>query len=330
MSLINKVRRTIRQYQLIRPGDTIMIGVSGGPDSVALLHVLHQLRHELGLKLSVAHVNHQLRRGADADQRFVQRLCDSLQVSCSTVKVHVRNPHTKGSLEDIAREKRFNGLIRLAKQKKAEAIALAHHQDDLAETVLMRILRGSGLLGLQGILPKRKIKDFPVIRPFIDIKREEIEHFLKIRKLKFRTDPTNKQTRFFRNKIRLELLPLLKKKYNPNINAVLAHLANNVTVDYDYLNCEGQRLLKKLVKKPALKGRVRFPLAPFARLHPSSQRMMLRLAFQQLKGHMKGLTLTHWQEIEDLIKNRPTGSIVHLPAGAHIQKVKSSLTLTAK
>lgn len=330
MPLIHKVKKTIQQYRLIKPGDTIVVGVSGGPDSVALLHILNRLRHDLGIKILIAHINHRLRKGADADERFVQRLCASLELACVTVHLKIRDSRQKGSVEEWAREKRLAALIRIAKRKKADAIALAHHQDDLAETVLMRILRGSGLLGLQGFLPKREITGFPIIRPFIEMKRKDIELFIKQNKIKFRTDPTNKQTRFFRNKIRLKLLPLLEKQYNRNAKEVLAHLANNAAVDYHYLQREGERLLKKISGKYPRKNRITLQLASFTRQHPSLQRMMIRLAIDHLKGSMNRIALIHMKEIEDLLKNRPSGSIVNLPGGICVEKKKVHLILTLR
>ena len=330
MEIIDKVKKTIGRNTLLNQGDHIIVGVSGGPDSMALLHILDKLRYEFALKLSVVHVNHQLRKGADADERFVQKACRSLQIPCTTIQLNLDGPKTKGSLEEIAREKRLESLFQIAKRKKADSIALAQHRDDLAETVLMRILRGTGLLGLQGILPKREISGHTVIRPFIDVTRKEIESFLKKSHVKFRTDPTNKQTRFFRNKVRLQLLPLLKKEYQANITEVLAHLSNTVNMDYDFMESQSQAALSRLTKKPLKKNELKLSLPALLKLHPGLQRMVLRLALRQLQGNLRRLTLTHLKEIEDLMRNRPVGSIVHLPSKTEARKVKLALVLSRR
>lgn len=330
MDIIQKTKKSIARYSLINTGDRVLVGVSGGPDSVALLHILNKLRYELGINLSVIHVNHQLRKSADTDQKFVQDLCTSLNIPCAVLKLNMKNIKEKGSLEEIARKKRFDAFIRIAGANKANVIALAHHQDDLAETVLMRILRGTGLLGLRGILPKRKFNRLQVIRPFLDIPKRDIDIFLKKSKIKYRIDPTNKQTCFFRNKIRLELLPKLKKNYNNNISEVLAHLADNIAVDYDYLHNQGQKSLKKLNMLTQRKNQIQLSLAPLKKLHPSLLRIVIRLSIEQLKGDMKRLTLNHINEVEDLIHNRPAGAIVNLTGGIYLIKKKSTLSLALR
>jgi tRNA(Ile)-lysidine synthase len=330
MNIIQKTKESIKRYSLLNTGDRVLVGVSGGPDSIALLHILNKLRYELGINLYVSHINHQLRKSADADQKFVQDLCKSLNIPCYVLKLNMKNIRNKGSLEEIARKKRFDGFIRTAGANKANVIALAHHQDDLAETVLMRILRGTGLLGLQGILPKRKFSGLQVIRPFLDIPKRDIDVFLKKSNIKYRIDPTNKQACFFRNKIRLELLPKLKKNYNNNISEVLAHLADNTAVDYDYLHNQGQKSLKKLSMPTQRKNQIKLSLSPLKKLHPSLLRMVIRLSIEQLKGDMRRLTLNHINEVEDLIHNRPEGAVVNLAGNIYLTKQKSALSLALR
>lgn len=326
MDLVEKTEKILRSNCLVTYGAKVIVGVSGGPDSTALLQILYTLRYKLGLQLYVAHVNHQLRKSADHDALFVTRLCKKLQIPCAIKRVQIKTSVLKSSVEEVAREKRFDFLLQLAKQKKARTVALGHTQDDLAETVLMRILRGTGLLGLQGILPVKQMQNINIVRPFIHFSKKEILAYLTDKKIKFCLDPTNQHTHFFRNKIRLKLLPLLEKQYQPNLREILANLANNTAVDYDYLQKEGRDRLPKLAFKKN-KNQVSLKLSSLRQLHPALQRMVVRLAIQGLKGNLDQFSLTHMREIENLIQERPAGSRVDLPHNLIAQKNKSSLTL---
>ena len=320
MHLITRVKRNIQTAQFFGRGDTVIVGVSGGPDSVALTYVLHALQYEIGFHLHIAHYNHHLRRSANADQKFVESLAEKLNVPCSVG--HWKDPKAlkKGSIEEAARNHRFRFLNQLAKKINAYAVVLAHTEDDLAETVLMRILRGTGLQGLRGILPRRKLDNVCFVRPLLNVKKETILAFLKRKNISFRIDPTNHQTKFFRNKVRLELMPLLTKKYNHNIQGLLTNLANNAGTDFDYLEKQAQKLFEKHTKCAADKTNVRIDLKVFSAQHPSLKRMLVRMGIQLLKGNTNRLTLTHFHEIEDLLENRPKGTIVNLPQGIYVRK----------
>ncbi|MCR4336804.1 MAG: tRNA lysidine(34) synthetase TilS [Candidatus Omnitrophica bacterium] len=313
--MIRQVKETIKRHQLISHGDSILIGVSGGPDSIFLLHILHELRHDLGIKLFAGHVNHQIHRRSLAHQKFVERTCQKLQIPFQSVAVKIMV--AKGSsLEEAAREERFKALIQIARKLKATTIALGQHQNDVAETVLMRILRGSGLLGLQGILPRRTIYGMRVIRPLIHLQKAEIETWLAAKRISYRQDPTNQQTKFFRNKVRKELLPLLQKKYNPNIIETLSHLSENVVLDYEYLQLQAEAALKSVETERGLR------MEPLRQFHLSLVRLMIRLKIQKIQGHLRRIELAHINEIEDLIKNRPDGAVVNLPYGIEVKKNK--------
>lgn len=326
MDLIRDIKRTITDHHLFKSGTTVVVGVSGGADSVCLLHCLNQLQFELGIRLHVAHVHHGLRKSADTDRNFVERLAKQLHLSFSTTELNPKSFAKNRSLEEVAREERFGALIKTARKEKSSTIALGHTQDDLAETVLMRIIRGTGLLGMQGILPARKIKGMDFVRPLIEIKRTDIEKFLSKRKLPFRKDPSNKSQKFFRNKIRLHLLPLLEQHYNPKIRATLANLAANAFFDYEFLESEAQRTLKRLQRKKGGGNEIVLQLREVQKLHPAVRRLLLRLAIEQIKGDTRRLTATHSKEMEELIFRRPCGSIVNLP-GIAVHKGKTSLLL---
>jgi tRNA(Ile)-lysidine synthase len=330
MDVVQKVRKNIYRGDLLSNGDTVIVGVSGGPDSVALIHVLHALRHQLGLQLHIAHFNHALRKSSNADQNFVERLAKRLNLPCTIASWNNAKSNGKGSLEELAREQRLKFLTRLAKKKSAQAIALAHTDNDLAETVLMRILRGSGLKGIRGILPKREIQRCVFIRPFLGIKRLDIGNYLEKNRISYRIDPTNKQTKFYRNKIRHNLLPLLEKEYNKNTQGVLSKLSNQITIDYDYIELQARKLYNKQVTHSRNYKNIRINLGSLEKQHASMQRMLIRLCIEQLKGDTNRLTLTHIKEIEDLIYNRPAGALVHLPDEISVHKDRDDLILCSK
>ncbi len=310
--LIDKFKNTLKKYNLINKNDFLVVGVSGGPDSVVLLYLLNSLRVELKLSLHVAHLDHMLRRPSRRDAEFVKGLAERLGLPVTIARVNVKELAAKGSLEEIARKARFDFLFKVAKSVKARKIVLGHNLDDQAETVLMRMIRGTGLHGLSGISPRREMSGYCIVRPLIEISRREIELLLKKKKIKVCTDETNLKDIYFRNKLRNRLLPLLAKEYNANIKEVLSNLAFNVGYDYDYLNQAAAKMAARLGK--------RIRLSEFNRLHPAIQRLVLRLNIARVKGDMRRLTFQHINEINDLISNRPADSIVDLPGEVSVVK----------
>ncbi|HLF18205.1 MAG TPA: tRNA lysidine(34) synthetase TilS [Candidatus Omnitrophota bacterium] len=327
MSLSERVQSYCQKKHLFASGDTVVIGVSGGKDSVCLCHILVELRHVLGIELIIAHFNHRLRKSAGKDEAFVKELAkrSNLPFYASAAKKPLTSG--KGSLEEKCRRKRFKFLTTLARRLHAEKIALAHTQDDLAETVLMRIIRGGGSKGLVSILPERTIDGVSFVRPLLNASQEEILSYLKTKKIPFRSDATNRQKKFFRNKIRLDVMPLLKKDYNPNIREVLAHLSQNLSFDYDFLHQEAEKAFKRLAHASSLRREIRLNTQALKKAHPALQRLLLRLSVEKLKGDTRRLTFKHMEEMEDLICSRPTGSVVHLPQRLFVQKMPHNIKL---
>jgi len=315
--ILDKVRKTIKKYHLIKKGEKILVAVSGGPDSVALLYLLNHLKKELDLKLHIAHLDHKLRKDSYKDKEFVENLAKKLKIPITTEEVEVKRLAKKGSIEEVARNIRLNFLFKVAQKIKADKIALGHNLNDQAETVLMRLLRGSGLYGLAGILPQKEISGFKIIRPLIEISRREIEAFIKRKKIKPCSDITNFKDIYFRNKIRNRLIPFLEKNYNKNIKELLAHTAEIVGADYDYLMRRAEGFLPKKGNKLALKK--------FLKLHPALQRIILRLMIRRLKGNLRRISYQHLRELEDLIFFRPINSIAFLPQGLTVTKKKNFL-----
>jgi len=284
---------------------------------VALFYLLNSLKKEFKLTLHIAHLDHMLRNDSYRDAEFVKKLAEKFRLPLALAQINVKELSRKGSLEEIARNARLGFLFKVAKEIKADKIALGHHLDDQAETVLMRILRGSGLYGLAGISPKRNIAGYQIIRPLIETRRKEVEAFLKQHKIKSRLDSSNLEDLYLRNRVRNRLLPLLEKGYNKNIKEVLSNMAENVGYDYDYLIHAAHIAMKRLGPKVNLKK--------LLKLHPAIQRLVLRLNISRLQGDTRRITFQHIREIEDLILNRPVSSIVDLPKGVSVVKRKKQL-----
>jgi len=326
--LIKKFKNFIQRYNLIDKGDKILVGVSGGPDSVVLIYLLNSIKKDFSLTLHIGHLDHMLRRNSYKDAEFVEELSHKLNIPITTGKVNVKELAKNGSLEEIARNTRLGFLFSIARQIKTKKIALGHNLDDQIETVLMRFLRGAGLYGLRGILPKREIAGFTIIRPLLGIRRKEIENYLRRRKITARQDYTNFKDIYLRNKLRHHLLPLLERRYNPNIREVMVNMAESIGCDYDYLF----KLSEKTFFKNAhfYSRKIVFCLDEFLKLEPALQRMLVRLSVYKLKGDLRRLEFRHIKEIEDLLLQRPANSIVDLPKGISTIKTKSKLIIMEK
>lgn len=233
----DKVLQYIRERKLLKAGDRVAVAVSGGADSVALLRILLGLQTELGIVLVVAHFNHQLRgQEADADEHFVAGLArqHDLQFFAGRADVRLHSIARKLSLEHAARDLRYRWLHGLASEHALNAVATGHTLDDQAETVLMKVLRGTGTRGLAGIRPIVMLDDLPVVRPLLETSRPEIERYLHSIDQPWCEDHTNRNTHLTRNRIRHELLPLLERDYNPNIRHVLSETAEIALSEEDY------------------------------------------------------------------------------------------------
>ncbi len=320
---LDQVRKTIHRYDLIEQEDSLVIGISGGPDSVTLLYALNGLKKEFKLKLYPCHFDHMLRADSIDDRKFCEALCFKMKLPIITGSADVAKMiQDGGSTEEIARQARFRFFFSTARKVKAKKIALGHNLDDQAETVLMRIIRGAGLYGISGIMPKRNMHGFLIIRPLIEIRRKQITAFLRKKRIASRTDPSNLTDLYLRNRLRNNLLPLLKAEYNPKIEFALSNLAESASLDYDYLVKQSQKQIKRFGKK--------IPIKDFLRLHRSIQRLVLRLSIEDLSGSMRRITSVHIREIEDMILNRPANSIVDLPSKIFAVKKQGYFTFSAK
>jgi len=261
---------------------------------------------------------------SDDDLRFVKSLCEKLKVPFFSENFDLKK-YAKASMEEAARKARFDFLFRAAELAGASKIALGHTKDDQAETVLLRILRGSGLYGLAAILPKRKIKKYTLIRPLLNSTKDEILLYLKTRNYKYRIDSSNKKDIYTRNRIRKYLLPQLKK-YNKNILNILANTAQTAGMDYDYIKNQAAEELNK-IKSASSKSRISLKAAKLNGLHGALRRMAIRLSIESVAGNLRRFTYKHIQEIEDLLDCRKTGSIVDLPRNISVKKTSSFINI---
>lgn len=220
--LLAKVEKAIEREDLLSPGDTVAVAVSGGCDSVALLQALCELSVRWRWRLAVLHVNHGLRgRESGQDARFVRRLAQELGLPLLATKLRLTKAEKEAASEELLRRKRYDALEHLAGEAGTAIVALGHHRDDLAETVLMNFLRGSGPAGLAGFAPKARMGRITLVRPLYDCTRAEIVEFCRRRRLGWREDSSNRDLRWMRNRVRLELLPMLERTYNWRLRDLL-------------------------------------------------------------------------------------------------------------
>lgn len=303
---------------MLKKHDKILVCVSGGPDSVALLYLLNSLKKEFNLKLHIAHLNHMMRKqDAEKDALFVKKIAKRLKIPITIDKKDVPAfiRQTKASPEEAARIIRYNFFAEVAKKVKANKIATGHTLDDQAETVLMRLIKGAGTEGLRGIPPKRRLNNLTIIRPLIETQRTEILKFLKTKRIKPRLDTSNLKTFYFRNKIRKELIPLLER-YNPNIKQTLSRMAQVLDDDYGYLEKLKEDAFKKSCQVKDTD--IQINTNRFTKLPVSLQKGVLRKAIKLIKGDLQKITYQHCDELYRLINERKTGSVVDLP-----QKIKA-------
>ncbi len=318
--LIDHVAQMLTEHQLILPGARVVVGVSGGADSIVLLHLLHRLRSRWDLALHVAHLDHGLRPDAGQDAVFVERVATDWQIPCTIERcdVSARCQQAGWSLEDGARRIRYQMFLEVAKRHSATHIALAHTADDQAETVLMRLLRGTGLLGLGAIPMKRQMQGVWLVRPLLQAWRRDLLAYVEGEHLPYREDSTNNDTRFVRNRIRHELLPLLERDYNPNIKGTLTQLAEQSGCDYAYLQDSAARQWKRLTRSS--EQQVSMTISSFLRQPKALQRQFVRRAVQHVRGDLMQFEFRHWRAAERLFLEQPVGTVLDLPGGVQLRR----------
>ncbi len=327
MNILKKVYLTIEGYDLIRPGETVVCAVSGGPDSVAMIHILHELAEvqQINWKLHVAHVNHGLRGAdSDADEAFVGELAKKLRLPFHPSKVDVLGlrKEERMSTEEAARKLRHESLLKAAIEVGAQKIALAHNLDDQAETILHRILRGTGLRGLKGMAPIRVISrkhDVFAVRPMIEIERREIEGHLREKGIEYRTDLTNLDTSITRNRIRHKLLPMIEAEFNPRIKMALVKLGQTAGSFYLLLREIANEVYEN-ARMLSGEGEVCLSVEEFSKLPPAIQTLIIDRAVKTLLGRAPQLNFEHNLEIHARCGEQAFQKTVSLPRGLEARR----------
>jgi tRNA(Ile)-lysidine synthase len=337
LTLLDRVRHTIERHRLLVPGQTVVVGVSGGPDSLSLLHILRRLAPDFSLTLHVAHLNHQMRgEEAAADAAFVAGLAvewglpstvDSVDVS-AVARAH------KMAWEEAARRARYAFLAAVADEVGADSVAAGHNADDQAETVLMHFLRGSGLAGLRGMLPATPMEELrlemddwdapqpsslsrlaslTLVRPLLEVPRSDIEAYCQEHGLRPRFDRSNLDATFFRNRLRQELIPYLET-YNPGIREVLRRTASVVAADYDLLRRQ-LHITWKVTLRDESAHALTFDLAGWRELPLALKRSTIREAIHRLRWTLRNIDFVHVEKAVAILTEGKTGDQATLPQG---------------
>ncbi|MBM4447065.1 MAG: tRNA lysidine(34) synthetase TilS [Chloroflexi bacterium] len=333
-TLEQKVTSFIREHSLFSAGDKLVVAVSGGADSVCLLHMLAQQRKELGIELHVAHLNHQLRDAeSDSDASYVSDLACRLGVpatiECRDVAAY--RDQKGGSLEEAAREIRYGFLAEVANKIGASKVVVGHTRDDHIETILMHLLRGAGTAGLCGlqscsILPYGENSGWlEVVRPLLDITRQETLDYCQRYNLAPRSDSSNVSPTFLRNRIRLELIPVLRS-YNTNIDEAFIRLAAIAGDDISFIEEQASLLWDELAKEEA--GAIYLDINKLIDLPRAIQRQVFRMAIKQFRGNLKDIEADHIEAMIDFL-SKPAGKRLCLPDGLTLSTEYSHLVLAS-
>lgn len=296
-----KVLSTIEKYNLIQANDKIVLGVSGGPDSLFMLDILNKLKEKLQIEIVVAHVNHMIREEANEEEEFVKEFCKKKEVEFYSKRIEVEKyaNNNKIGLEEAGRKIRYEFFDEVASRTNSNKIAIAHNKNDKVETILMNLLRGSGVTGLQGIQP---IKDNKIIRPIIEIERQEIEKYCEENKLEPKIDISNFDNTYTRNKIRNVVIPYIKKEFNPNFIETITRLSEVITEENKFLkNITEQRYSEILIEEKH--NQITLDLKKFNREENVIKNRLILYTVSQLKGNTQGLEKIHIQDIIKLCSN---------------------------
>lgn len=298
------IKKTIKEHGLIMPGQRVLTALSGGSDSVCLLHVLKSLQDELDFRLYAAHLNHSIRPEADSDSRFVADLCKRLDIKCFIKKLDIRDMAKKRHISEelCGREERYKFFEEIAAQSNIDLIATAHNKNDTAETVLMHIIRGSGIDGQRGIAYKRG----NIIRPLLDVQKADIESFCRENGYEFVTDKTNSETIYTRNRVRLRLIPMICRDFNPAFVDTLVRNSKIIDEDAEYLECEAKKLYGEIVSGGSADAeRLRA-------LPPAMARRVINIMYREFAGGGNNLQSVYCESIMKLLRTGASGKHVDL------------------
>jgi len=316
--LEQRVLQFIREHKLVLSQHELLVAVSGGPDSVCLLHILAKLQEELGIRLHGAHLNHQLRGvDAEADAEYVAGLARQLGIPATIERRDVKayQAQQRISLEEAGREVRYTFLSQVAKSIGTNQVAVGHTSDDHIETILMHLIRGTGTRGLRGLQPSSRWQSsgnsLIIIRPLLPLSRQETADYCHHHQLMPRTDASNLSLSPLRNRIRHQLLPLLRS-YNPRVAEALLRTARIAGDDLAFLDSESARLWGELAQRQ--ENTIVLDKGRFLELPSALQRYLLRMSIEKLLGDLKDIETRHIEEIMDALA-KPAGKRLSLPGG---------------
>jgi tRNA(Ile)-lysidine synthase len=307
-SLLYRASKNIKQSGQIKAGDFIVLALSGGTDSVCLFDILFKLKDEIGFRFAACHYNHKLRgKASDADEKFVKKLCIEREVECSVGRAAEENLYKN---EEEARNARYDFFENFLKMNRGAKVATAHNADDLAETLVLRLVRGTGLSGLCGIPSQTK----KIIRPLLPFSRKEIEEYIFENKLEHQYDVSNKDVRYTRNYVRHQILPLLKK-INPNLIETLYSESVAIGQDYDLLQALTEETFQKIAD---LKDNsVNIDRKKWLLLHPALKQSVIRFGIEKVSS-LEDVTQKQILEVCEIIQNGEGKKFKLLPHSLHL------------
>lgn len=320
--LVAAVDRALAGCGAPKRGETLVVALSGGADSVALTDALAALRRRRGFRLVAAHLDHGLRPGSAEDASFCRKLCKALDVPLRSgrARVRARARREKGGLEQAARRERYLFLRRVKDDEGASLVAVAHTEDDQAETLLLRLLRGAGATGLAGMRPRSG----DLLRPLLGVSRRRVLAHLQARGLAWREDPTNADAAFLRNRVRHELLPCLER-FNPRIREALARTAGLLAAEASHLGAEADEALARIARRDG--GALVLERLPLAAMGDALARSALRQALRQAGG-LEGVDHGHVERLLRLVRSpAPSGRRIELPGGREARFTHRQLRL---
>jgi tRNA(Ile)-lysidine synthase len=326
--LEKKAILTMEKYKMVEEKDRILVGISGGPDSVALLYFLNSLKEKYKFEIFACHLNHSLRNEAEKEEEFVKEFCKKIGIKIYTKKRDVlkyKNRY-KLSLEEACRELRYKFFRNLAERIKATKLALAHTADDNIETVLLFLIRGCGKEGIKGILPVRSEKNFSIIRPFIKIFRTEIEEYLKENNLSYCIDSSNFDKKFLRNKIRYELIPYLIRNYNPKIKEEILKFSEIENEENKFLEEISKKKYENILVEKK-EGEVVLKRDKFENLNLSLKRRILRTAIEDVRKNLKDVNFNHIESMIEYIKGNREEKLL-LPKDIFLKLEKDKIKIS--
>lgn len=312
MNLLEKIKQFINANNLISKGDKIVIGVSGGPDSLCLLHILNEIKQEYEVNLVVAHVNHNLREEAKFEADFVEKFSNNLGLEFYLANVNIEelSKEKKKSCEEVAREYRYNFFNEIVKKTNATKIAVAHNLNDNAETILMHIIRGSGIEGVKGI----SVKNNNIIRPLLSTTRDAIEKYCIDNNLTPMIDKTNFETIYTRNKVRNKIIPMLSE-INPDVLSSITRLGNILSEEDEFISDYIDKIYNDIkIEEKCTK----ISKSKFIKLHKGLQRRILRKAICEFKGDLIDISYKSLENAISSILTSKNGNIIKIANGIKI------------